>query len=159
MERLYRVDATISFVSDDFLTIRSPDFESLPVLTSLPAVTVDAPDGGSFLVAAAAASFPLSFLTGGWIFWGSDPVESWTGSVIGMNSGPSAKRYVRSHVGDTVVLLTPLPGLSAGQVVKGYRGCTRTIDMCSGVFNNVNNFGGWPQMPGTNPFVDGLLAT
>ena len=152
--------AKLTFVSDDFLTLKADEFAQLPVLTSLPAVTIDAPGGSSSAASASSATFPRHFLTGGFIthtkgaFQTSGATPGLPGYII-----QNYRRFVRSHSGDTVVLMTPLPTVSVGDTVVGFRGCTHTIDVCHGVFNNSSHFGGWPQIPGANPFVDGLLAT
>lgn len=43
-------------------------------------------------------------------------------------------------------------GLQIGQAINIYKGCDRTIETCSKVFNNTLNYGGFPQLPTESPF-------
>jgi hypothetical protein len=56
------------------------------------------------------------------------------------------------HVGDTITLLVPIAGLTAGQAVSAFRGCARTYAECLSPFNNLVNFWGFPWIPERNPF-------
>ena len=49
-------------------------------------------------------------------------------------------------------ILLALPGVVAGSLVDGYAGCDHTPTTCVAKFNNMTNFGGFPWVPGRNPF-------
>lgn len=56
----------------------------------------------------------------------------------------------------TVVWLTmqaPIYGLKTGDTVEVSPGCDHTIETCQAKFANKDNFGGFPQLPTSNPFV------
>jgi hypothetical protein len=62
-------------------------------------------------------------------------------------------RFVVDHVGDTVTLMSPLPGLVSLMTVDAYWGCNHLESDCAAKFNNLDNFLGWSRLPGVNPFV------
>lgn len=68
-------------------------------------------------------------------------------------------RYILSHVGSTLTLIRPMNALIDYAAENGYPiscrifpGCSRTVDVCKARFNNLNNYGGFPFIPGKNPF-------
>jgi uncharacterized phage protein (TIGR02218 family) len=65
-------------------------------------------------------------------------------------------RFIADHVGNTVVLLSALPGLAPLDVVWAYWGCDHLEDTCESKFNNLANHLGWARLPGRNPF-DGRI--
>lgn len=80
---------------------------------------------------------------GGFIAW-ADPVKGVEYLAIESNI-------------DTLLTMFGVPyDLYPGQQIVLYRGCTRTPDACKS-FNNFDNYGGHPFMPGKSPF-DGLSA-
>jgi len=48
------------------------------------------------------------------------------------------------------------PDLAAGQTVRIYPGCARTVRACRELFDNQENFGGMPYIPVNNPAADGI---
>lgn len=67
-------------------------------------------------------------------------------------SGVVNKRLILTHVGNQVTLNLPLTGISTGNEVKVAPGCDRRLTTCINKFNNVVNYGGFPYIPGKNPF-------
>jgi len=68
-------------------------------------------------------------------------------------------RYITQHSGTTLTLVRPLQALedevngSSGLAnVILYPGCDHTRNTCKAKFNNLANFGGFPWIPGKNPF-------
>jgi hypothetical protein len=59
---------------------------------------------------------------------------------------------------ETVTLLNVIPGLAPGDVVDILAGCDQLIGTCRTRFDNVVNFGGWPDMPVRNPWTGGGLS-
>lgn len=67
------------------------------------------------------------------------------------------RRYVLSHVGNTVTLQAPFIGLQVGETIKGVAGCKlRETEDCLNKFNNLNRFLGFPRIPVKNPYQLGL---
>lgn len=62
------------------------------------------------------------------------------------------RRMVKTHLGDTLTVMGSLIGLTPGNLVSAYAGCKRTVRACVDKFNNLENYGGFPQIPGRNPF-------
>lgn len=68
-------------------------------------------------------------------------------------------RFILSHVGSQLTLIRPMNDLINYANANGYPiacrifpGCNRTTEICNSRFNNLNNFGGFPFIPGKNPF-------
>lgn len=93
----------------------------------------------------------------------------------GMIQGPDgAFRFIINHVGTQLTLIRPLDsltlgfansgygkgyGLAYGQLVANiYPGCDRTKETCKNVYNNLDNFGGWPFIPIKNPMAGSSIV-
>ncbi len=66
--------------------------------------------------------------------------------------GNVERRFIRSHVGTQLVLSHPFQDIAVTDEVTVYPGCDHTTATCSGVFNNLPNYGGYPYIPRKNPF-------
>lgn len=73
-------------------------------------------------------------------------------------------RFITSHVGETITLIRPMNSVIAEGIENGFPincrlfpGCDRRNTTCNSRFNNLNNFGGFPFIPGKNPF-DGSIV-
>ncbi|MFA5408259.1 MAG: phage BR0599 family protein [Bacilli bacterium] len=73
-----------------------------------------------------------------------------SGGILACGAG---QRYILSHSGNALTISRPLDGLAAGMTVALYPGCDRTMATCKAKFNNLNNYLGFPWMPGKNPFT------
>lgn len=62
------------------------------------------------------------------------------------------RRAIRSHVGNTITMTHAIANLAASDVVNAYPGCDHTFATCLAKFDNTDNFGGFPNIPGQNPF-------
>lgn len=71
--------------------------------------------------------------------------------------GIQDSRAIDTHLGDTLTLRAPLPGLLAGFTVNAYPGCDHTLADCLAKFNNHLNYGGFPFFPNNNPFKEKLF--
>lgn len=71
------------------------------------------------------------------------------GMIVGPNNG---SRFITAHTGSVVTLSRPLPELSTGLTVSIYPGCDHLATTCLSKFSNLDNFGGFPYIPETNPF-------
>lgn len=58
--------------------------------------------------------------------------------------------------GDLTLFSHPV-GLNFGDAVAVFDGCDRTFVVCKAKFNNAENYGGLPFIPGKNPFTDNPL--
>lgn len=69
------------------------------------------------------------------------------------------RRSILDHVGSQLTLDGPLlKAVAAGARVTLYAGCDGQKSTCSGRFNNLPNFGGYPYGNGRNPMETGLLV-
>lgn len=64
--------------------------------------------------------------------------------------------FIVKHIGDTIQLLTSIPGLAAGQTIWAYWGCDHLEGTCENKFGNLANHLGWSRLPNKNPF-DGRI--
>lgn len=80
--------------------------------------------------------------------WFDGGIVEW----IDSETGATDMRPIESHNGNTVTLLGKTDGIPIGQIMKAYPGCDKTIDTCDKKFSNVDNYGGYPHMPGKSPF-------
>lgn len=94
---------------------------------------------GSTIQSATFATKPDGWFTGGFIVC--------TGSE---------RRYIRSHVGNTLVLQAPISDLVSGNQVDAYAGCDRTEATCETKFSNLVNHQGRPRVPSRNTFEVGF---
>ena len=67
-------------------------------------------------------------------------------------------RMVISQTGDDLTLTLPFPTdvVTVGSNVEVTAGCGHTTTDCHDKFNNLSNFGGFPFVPDTNPFTNGI---
>ena len=76
--------------------------------------------------------------------------SAFTGGYV-QNQAGNDYRMIIEHSGDTFTLLLPFRSI-LGETVTAFQGCDHTVATCKAKFNNVPNFGGYPLVPGTNPF-------
>ncbi len=62
------------------------------------------------------------------------------------------RRYIISHVGDTITLNYPFLGLPIAADLVAYAGCQRTASVCSSKFSNLPNYLGFDYIPELNPY-------
>lgn len=103
----------------------------------------------------------------------SDVVDSnyadsdyFVGGYLETNDGLT--RYITAQSGTTLTLIRPLASLNddvgdsvGGAEVTLYPGCAKTRAVCKDKFNNLNNFGGFPFIPGetNNPFSNKITGS
>lgn len=61
-------------------------------------------------------------------------------------------RGIEQQVASTVAIFGLADGLYYGLKVKAYPGCDRLVRTCANKFNNLDNYGGVPDLPGKSPF-------
>lgn len=64
--------------------------------------------------------------------------------------------YIREHVGDQIILVAPVPGLTSGSSVTLSAGCDRSLSTCTTKFSNAANHQGFPFIPTEDPFRHGV---
>jgi uncharacterized phage protein (TIGR02218 family) len=62
-------------------------------------------------------------------------------------------RFIGDHVGNTVKLLSPFPGLESLAECYAYWGCSHLAGTCASKFNRLASFLGWSYIPIKNPFT------
>lgn len=62
------------------------------------------------------------------------------------------QRGIEKHVGEVLHIYGGTFGLANGQGLAIYAGCDRLFATCQDKFNNRENYGGAPHMPGKSPF-------
>lgn len=90
---------------------------------------------GETLQVSAASGYPDGYFSNGWL-------ETETG----------ARRWIVVHVGATLTLMSPLPGLAVNDGLNLFPGCNRTEADCAGKFSNLDNHLGFARVPTRNPF-------
>jgi len=67
-------------------------------------------------------------------------------------NGLVERKPIESQLGSTITLLTSTDDMTIGTMVTMYPGCDRTTATCQNKFNNLSNYGGFPQLPTKSPF-------
>ncbi|WP_425962712.1 phage BR0599 family protein [Rhizobium nepotum] len=99
---------------------------------------IDAIEGNA-VISSDLLALPSGYLSNGFFEWPRYP-------------GAVERRGIENHSGGKFIILGTGVGLSAGDWVTAYPGCSRTRNDCKNKFNNLGNFGGCPHMPGKSPF-------
>lgn len=100
--------------------------------------TIDAVSRGR-ISSAQLAALSSGYLDNGYIEWTN-------------GYGITQRRSIETHRKTDLRLFGRLSGLEVGMSVKAYPGCARTSNDCDNKFNNINNYGGVPQLSGKSPF-------
>lgn len=61
-------------------------------------------------------------------------------------------RLIKTHAGDTITITYPIVQLQAAAIVKASQGCDHTRPTCKTKFGNLDNHGGFPDLPQLNPY-------
>jgi uncharacterized phage protein (TIGR02218 family) len=86
----------------------------------------------------------------------------YNGGIVELSDG--SMRYIINHVGSQLTLISAFDDLeidSLGVTCTLYPGCAHNMSDCNLKFNNLDNYGGFPFIPGKNPFrgsVEGSIA-
>lgn len=76
-----------------------------------------------------------------------------TGGEI-VDTTQNERRLIISNISDVITLNFPFYGAEVGDTVEMYAGCDHSYETCGTKFSNQENYGGFPFIPGTNPFED-----
>ncbi len=104
-------------------------------------VAVASTVSGTSVTSSVFSTKPNGYFTGGYLMF-------YDGTT-----GLTHMRYISAHSGSTVTLSNQIPELTAGKQVEVYPGCDHALATCRDKFNNHINFGGFPWIPGRNPFT------
>ena len=102
--------------------------------------TASSIDAGAVTVAADLSAFGDDYFTAGFIEW------------TDVRTGGPNRRAITKHTGNTITLMGRADGISQGDAITLYPGCDRVIGTCSAKFNNLDNYGGFTNLPGKSPF-------
>lgn len=78
--------------------------------------------------------------------------------VAGMLQTNDGSRMIVGHSGVNLTLVAPMPSLAAGMAVRLYAGCDHSTAVCRDRFGNLANYGGFPWIPGKNPFAGDAIV-
>lgn len=80
------------------------------------------------------------------------PDGNYSGGYV-QRASTGETRFIESQTGGYLKLTYPFASVAVGgESFKFYPGCRKTETDCSGRFNNLPQFLGWPRLPGVNPF-------
>jgi uncharacterized phage protein (TIGR02218 family) len=107
--------------------------------------TIAAPPSGNTITVASMAPF-----TG---------QDQWArfGEIVHVSTGE--RRAIFDQVGNVQTVQMPILEAVNGDAVEVYAGCDHTVDTCQAKFQNVVNYGGFPELPGANPFQPAGFGT
>lgn len=86
--------------------------------------------------------------------------DYFAGGIIRLANG--SQRSIVSQSGWDLTLLSAFNDLSVGSPLPSctlYPGCDHTTDDCNNRFNNLDNYGGFPYIPGKNPFRNSVQGS
>lgn len=92
---------------------------------------------GIQLISGDFTAFADGYFNGGYVEWD--------------DSGITEQRFILAHVGDSIVINLPFPGIPGNADVKAFPGCDHTLAVCNVTFSNEDNYGGQPFYPEVNP--------
>jgi uncharacterized phage protein (TIGR02218 family) len=85
------------------------------------------------------------------------PLQAFKGGFV-RTQDSSDFRMILDQNGDDLTLLLPFSTSVLGATVVLQRGCDRSIATCAAKYSNVINYGGFPHVPGINPFRQGTFV-
>lgn len=90
-------------------------------------------------------AFADGWFSGGFVEWEIDML------------GTIERRAIDTHTGSVLSMLNSVDGLTVALGITLYPGCFRNVTTCKTKFNNLPNYGGFPHLPGIDPFQLGAL--
>jgi uncharacterized phage protein (TIGR02218 family) len=86
----------------------------------------------------------IGALASGWLTGGFFECQVITGVL--------ERRPIESHTGNQIIILGTSDGIYVGSYITTYPGCNRSTAECVSKFANLDNYGGFPHLPGKSPF-------
>ena len=65
---------------------------------------------------------------------------------------------IKRHTYETLLLVAPIPGLTAGMTFEAWPGCNKLRSTCKIKFNNLDNYPGCDFIPDNEPFTQRVLG-
>ena len=96
---------------------------------------------GRIVTAQGLASYPVNYFAGGYLKYPN-----------ALNGITEVFAIRQSAAGVLTLALTPT-GIETAATMTAFPGCDHTTSTCANTFDNLDNFGGQPYIPGTNPFA------
>jgi len=87
-----------------------------------------------------AATRPDGYFAGGFMEWTNE-------------EGARERKFIEFHAGSLIGVLDSGAGITVNLEVTLYAGCEHNMATCINRFNNQSNYGGFPKLPGVNPFA------
>ena len=137
LRRVYQINCPHVLYGPE-CTVAKASFSTLATLTGVSGNVLTSP---SFVITT--PTFNVDWFIGGFVEFN--------------NSGLFDKRFITDHNNTTGAITLNLPfgtELAVGAQVTAFPGCRHTTTVCSGKFNNIANYGGFPFIPQKNP-MDG----
>ncbi len=137
LRRLYQISCPHILYGGQCRVVNS-EFSVEAVLSSVSGLTIASP---GFIISDG-DGFDSTFFAGGY--------------VERNNQGVIDRRFILEHDNASGILTLNLKmqGVSIGSTVTAFAGCDHKVTTCSGKFNNIENYGGFPGIPVKNP-MDG----
>ena len=95
---------------------------------------------GTVLTSSDFSSKPDGWFVGGFMVWQSSDLLYF-------------HRFITGHTGNQITIQQQIPDLVTGEEITAYAGCDHKLTTCREKFGNDINFGGFPWIPGKNPFT------
>jgi uncharacterized phage protein (TIGR02218 family) len=84
------------------------------------------------------------------------PLQAFKGGFVRLQDSTDF-RMILDQNGDDLTLLLPFRNSVLSSTVVVQRGCDRSLATCRDKYDNVINYGGFPHVPGVNPFGQGTF--
>lgn len=84
------------------------------------------------------------------------PDGYFTGGMLKLPDNTS--RFIVAHAGDQITISRPVAQAIGNLTASIYPGCDHLKETCNNKFQNLDNFGGFPFIPGRNPFNGSSIA-
>jgi len=110
-----------------------------------------------FMPDSVGSNAPLDSNDSNYVAPDSFPGDYFLGGVVELADG--ARRAIVGQSGTTLILISQFSNLDADSVgvpATLYPGCKHNTSDCKNKFNNLNNYGGFPWLPGKNPFANSV---
>jgi uncharacterized phage protein (TIGR02218 family) len=89
-------------------------------------------------------TYATDYFAGGYLLWENE-------------TGRQDTRMITASSGATVTVQNSTIGLFIGSTLRLYPGCDHSPQTCFAKFNNIDNHGGFPFIPTTNPFAGATI--
>lgn len=85
--------------------------------------------------------------------------DQWFANGYVVRDATNEVRWILSHVGGLLTLVSPFLGLKSGEALTVFPGCDGLELTCKEKFNNLPRHAGFPDVPRKNPFAENVFGT